>query len=134
MKQYKWEQDQTKSMKDYVAKFGHGTSKNAKQAQSKEKGLEKMVRAGLTEKAEEEKVLNFEFPDPEYLPPPVLSLAFLGVYFGYPTCELLYTDVNFGVDLDSRIALVGPNKWSRYVCRLNLWTHELTPVFPLNYL
>jgi ATP-binding cassette subfamily F protein 2 len=31
-------------MKDYVAKFGHGTAKNAKQAQSKEKTLEKMVR------------------------------------------------------------------------------------------
>lgn len=37
-------------MKDYVAKFGHGTAKNAKQAQSKEKTLEKMVRSGLTEK------------------------------------------------------------------------------------
>jgi hypothetical protein len=40
---YKWEQDQIQHMKDYVAKFGHGTAKNAKQAQSKEKTLEKMV-------------------------------------------------------------------------------------------
>jgi ATP-binding cassette, subfamily F, member 2 len=37
-------------MKDYVAKFGHGTAKNAKQAQSKEKTLDKMVRSGLTDK------------------------------------------------------------------------------------
>merc|ERR1719162_1932788 len=62
MKQYKWEQDQIKNMKDYVARFGHGTSKNAKQAQSKEKVLEKMVRAGLTEKPTVEKPMNFKFP------------------------------------------------------------------------
>lgn len=43
--------------------------------------------------------------DPGHLPPPVL--AFHDVRFGYPNCEPLYTDVNFGVDLDSRIALVG---------------------------
>lgn len=27
LKQYKWEQDQIKSMKEYIARFGHGTSK-----------------------------------------------------------------------------------------------------------
>jgi ATP-binding cassette subfamily F protein 2 len=107
MKQYKWEQEQIKSMKQYIAKFGHGTSKNAKQAQSKEKVLQKMLRAGLTEKPEEEKLLNFKFPDPGHLPPPVL--AFHDVKFAYPNCEPLYSNVSFGVDLDSRVALVGPN-------------------------
>ena len=106
-KQYKWEQEQIKSMKEYIARFGHGTAKNAKQAQSKEKVLQKMIRAGLTEKPEEEKVLNFKFNDPGHLPPPVLS--FRDVSFGYPGCEPLYNNVNFGVDLDSRVALVGPN-------------------------
>lgn len=132
-KQYRWEQEQIKSMKEYIARFGHGTAKNAKQAQSKEKVsyfvkgsiricqwlvwlrliarlikvLAKMVRAGLTQKPEEEKPLNFKFPDPGHLPPPVL--AFHDVSFGYPGCEPLYTNVNFGVDLDSRVALVGPN-------------------------
>mmetsp|Transcript_4908 Transcript_4908/g.7462 ORF Transcript_4908/g.7462 Transcript_4908/m.7462 type:complete len:816 (+) Transcript_4908:83-2530(+) len=107
MKRYEWEQDQIKSMKEYVAKFGHGTSKNAKQAQSKEKVLAKMVRAGLTEKPEQEKPMNFKFTDPGHLPPPVL--AFHDVSFAYPNCEPLYDNVNFGVDLDSRVALVGPN-------------------------
>jgi len=107
MKQYKWEQEQIKSMKEYIARFGHGTSKNAKQAQSKEKVLAKMIRAGLTEKPDEEKPLNFNFKDPGHLPPPVL--AFHDVKFGYPGCEPLYTNVSFGVDLDSRVALVGPN-------------------------
>jgi ATP-binding cassette subfamily F protein 2 len=106
-KQYKAEQEQIKSMKEYVARFGHGTAKNARQAQSKEKVLEKMIRAGLTEKPMEEKPLNFKFTDPGHLPPPVL--AFHDVSFGYPNCEPLYSNVSFGVDLDSRVALVGPN-------------------------
>lgn len=106
MKQYKWEQEQIKSMKEYVARFGHGTAKNAKQAQSKEKVLEKMIRAGLTDKPDEEKPLNFRFADPGKLVPPVL--AFHDVQFGYPGCQALYSGVNLGVDLDSRIALVGP--------------------------
>lgn len=67
MKQYKWEQEQMKSMKEYIARFGHGTAKNAKQAQSKEKVLAKMIRAGLTDKPEEEKVLNFKFPNPGHV-------------------------------------------------------------------
>jgi ATP-binding cassette subfamily F protein 2 len=66
-----------------------------------------MVRAGLTPKPEEEKPLNFKFTDPGHLPPPVL--AFHNVKFGYPGCEPLYANVSFGVDLDSRVALVGPN-------------------------
>jgi len=72
-------------MKEYIARFGHGTAKNAKQAQSKEKVLAKMIRGGLTEKPEEEKVVNFKFTDPGHLPPPVLS--FRDVSFGYPACE-----------------------------------------------
>ena len=106
-KQYRWEQDQIKSMKEYIARFGHGTAKNARQAQSKEKVLEKMVRAGLTEKPVEDKRFNFVFPEPGHLPPPVL--AFQNVEFHYPKCENLYSNLDFGVDLDSRIALVGPN-------------------------
>ena len=50
MKRYNWEQEQIKHMKDYIARFGHGSAKLAKQAQSKEKTLAKMERAGLTKK------------------------------------------------------------------------------------
>jgi ATP-binding cassette subfamily F protein 2 len=123
-KQYKWEQEQIKSMKEYVARFGHGTAKNAKQAQSKEKVLEKMVRAGLTAKPEEDKQLNFRFTDPGHLPPPVL--AFRDVSFGYPGCDPLYNNVNFGVDLDSRVALVGPNGAGKTTL-IKLMSGELQP-------
>ena len=42
--------------KDYIARFGHGSAKLARQAQSKEKTLAKMIEGGLTEKVTEEKV------------------------------------------------------------------------------
>ena len=47
---YQWEQDQIAHMKNYIARFGHGSAKLARQAQSKEKTLAKMVAGGLTEK------------------------------------------------------------------------------------
>lgn len=33
MKKYKWEQEQIKDMKEYIARFGHGSAKLARQAQ-----------------------------------------------------------------------------------------------------
>jgi len=109
-KQYNWEQDQINHMKEYIARFGHGSAKLARQAQSKEKTLARMKEQGLTEKVVADRVLTFRFADCTKLPPPVLS--FNRVSFGYKSGEnkdLLYKDVDFGVDLDSRIALVGPN-------------------------
>ncbi|KAG2629202.1 hypothetical protein PVAP13_3KG397900 [Panicum virgatum] len=63
MKQYKWEQEQIASMKEYIARFGHGSAKLARQAQSKEKTLAKMERGGLTEKVVRDRVLVFRFTD-----------------------------------------------------------------------
>ncbi|XP_077211008.1 ABC transporter F family member 1-like [Tasmannia lanceolata] len=107
MKQYKWEQEQISSMKEYIARFGHGSAKLARQAQSKEKTLAKMERGGLTEKVVRDQVLVFRFTDVGKLPPPVLQ--FVEVTFGYTPENLIYKNLDFGVDLDSRVALVGPN-------------------------
>jgi hypothetical protein len=49
---------QIASMKDYVARFGHGSAKLARQAQSKEKVLAKMVRGGLTERVKADHVVR----------------------------------------------------------------------------
>ncbi|KAF0694641.1 Aste57867_14480 [Aphanomyces stellatus] len=125
MKKYNWEQDQIKHMKDYIARFGHGSAKLARQAQSKEKTLEKMVREGLTEKVVKEVEGDFKFPNPERLPPPVLM--FQDLAFGYPNCPLLYKDVEMGLDMDSRVALVGANG-SGKTTLLNLITGDLQPV------
>ncbi|CAK4071140.1 unnamed protein product [Aphanomyces euteiches] len=125
MKKYNWEQDQIKHMKDYIARFGHGSAKLARQAQSKEKTLAKMVREGLTEKVVKEVEGDFKFPNPERLPPPVLM--FQDLAFGYPGCPLLYQGVELGLDMDSRVALVGANG-SGKTTLLNLITGQLMPV------
>ncbi|GKV08361.1 hypothetical protein SLEP1_g20001 [Rubroshorea leprosula] len=125
MKQYKWEQEQIASMKEYIARFGHGSAKLARQAQSKEKTLAKMERGGLTEKVVKDKVLVFCFVDVGKLPPPVLQ--FVEVTFGYTPDNLIYKNLDFGVDLDSRIALVGPNGAGKSTL-LKLMTGDLVPL------
>ncbi len=49
----------------------------------------------------------FRFPAPEAVAPPVLG--FNDVSFGYPGGPLLFTGLNFGLDMESRFAIVGPN-------------------------
>ncbi|KAL6662033.1 hypothetical protein ACP70R_001417 [Stipagrostis hirtigluma subsp. patula] len=125
MKQYKWEQEQIASMKEYIARFGHGSAKLARQAQSKEKTLAKMERGGLTEKVVKDKILVFRFTNVGKLTPPVLQ--FVDVTFGYTPDNLLYKNLDFGVDLDSRIALVGPNGAGKSTL-LKLMTGDLVPL------
>ncbi|XP_014225919.1 ATP-binding cassette sub-family F member 2 [Trichogramma pretiosum] len=107
-KQYNWEQDQIAHMKNYIARFGHGSAKLARQAQSKEKTLAKMVAQGLTEKVSTDKTLNFYFPSCGTIPPPVIMVQ--NVSFRYSDdAPWIYKNLEFGIDLDTRLALVGPN-------------------------
>lgn len=124
-KRFKQEQDQIQHMKDYVAKFGQGNAKMAKQAQSKEKTLKKMIVGGLTDKVVKERPMDFKFQDCGTLSPPVLQCTDIG--FGYPGHEILYSGVDFGLDLDSRVALVGPNGAGKSTL-LKILTGELMPV------
>ena len=73
-KKYQWEQDQIAHMKNYIARFGHGSAKLARQAQSKEKTLAKMVAGGLTEKVTKEQSKNFYFYSCGTIPPPVIMV------------------------------------------------------------
>eukprot|EP01024_Parvocaulis_polyphysoides_P035583 TRINITY_DN31553_c0_g2_i2.p1 TRINITY_DN31553_c0_g2~~TRINITY_DN31553_c0_g2_i2.p1 ORF type:complete len:619 (+),score=100.88 TRINITY_DN31553_c0_g2_i2:59-1915(+) len=107
MKRYKWEQNELQQMKEFIAKFGHGSAKLARQAQSREKLMKKMIDAGLTEKVVYDRTVTITFDNVGKLPPPVLQ--FTDVTFGYSPDKVLYRNVDLGVDLDSRVALVGPN-------------------------
>ncbi|EPB68628.1 ABC transporter, ATP-binding protein [Ancylostoma ceylanicum] len=50
--------------------------------------------------------VKFSFPDTDKLAPPILGLH--NVTFAYGK-NVLFKDLDFGVDMDSRIAIVGPN-------------------------
>lgn len=108
MKQYNWEQDQIAHMKNYIARFGHGSAKLARQAQSKEKTLAKMVNAGLTEKVTSDKTLSFYFYSCGKIPPPVIMVQNVSFRYNDET-PYIYRNLEFGIDLDTRLALVGPN-------------------------
>jgi ATP-binding cassette subfamily F protein 2 len=125
MKQYQWEQDKMAEVKEFVARFGHGTAKLAAQAKSREKALSRMQERGLTEAVVTEHVKAIPFPDCGKLPPPVMQ--FTMVTFTYnPEIKPLFTKLDFGVDLESRIALVGPNGAGKSTL-LKLMIGELTP-------
>merc|ERR1719410_1145681 len=108
MKQYNWEQDQIAHMKNYIARFGHGSAKLARQAQSKEKTLAKMVANGLTEKVTTDKSVSFNFLSCGEIPPPVIMVENVSFRYNENT-PFIYKNLEFGVDLDTRLALVGPN-------------------------
>lgn len=125
MKAYKREQEEISHMKEYIARFGHGSAKLARQAQSKEKTLAKMVEGGLTEKVVRDKTIEFYFPDCGKLPPPVLGVEKVSFQYA-PGKPVIYKDLDFGMDLDTRVALVGPNGAGKSTL-LKLLCGELTP-------
>ena len=49
----------------------------------------------------------FEFPEPELLHPPLLKIQ--EGAFGYTEDNLLFKEIEFGIDMDSRVALIGAN-------------------------
>lgn len=124
-KRYKWEQDQIAHMKNYIARFGHGSAKLARQAQSKEKTLKKMVDGGLTEKVTADRTLSFYFPSCGTIPPPVIMVQHVSFRYN-ETKPYIYQNLDFGIDLDTRVALVGPNGAGKSTL-LKLISGELIP-------
>lgn len=93
-----------------------------------------MVAGGLTEKVVNDKLVTFYFPSCGTIPPPVIMvqvsvlrelgvkislLPVLNLYSRYSFQNVsfrynektphIYKNLEFGIDLDSRVALVGPN-------------------------
>jgi ATP-binding cassette, subfamily F, member 3 len=94
---------QRAKLQDYVARNSARAS-TAKQAQSRAKALARMQPiASLVE----DPTLSFEFPSPDELRPPLITLdmASVGYTAGTPILERL----NLRIDPDDRIALLGRN-------------------------
>uniref|UniRef100_A0AC11CDH6 ATP binding cassette subfamily F member 1 n=1 Tax=Ovis aries TaxID=9940 RepID=A0AC11CDH6_SHEEP len=75
-------------------------------------------------KRPKEYTVRFTFPDPPPLSPPVLGLH--GVTFGYEGQKPLFKNLDFGIDMDSRICIVGPNGVGKSTLLL-LLTGKLMP-------
>lgn len=88
----------------FIDKFRYN-AKRASLVQSRIKALE---RIGTVDSVISDPEYRFEFPTPEDRPSaPIIS--FNDVSFGYPGGPPIFKNLNFGIDLDSRLAMVGPN-------------------------
>jgi ATP-binding cassette subfamily F protein 2 len=125
MKRYKKEQEDIKHLKAFISSCGT-YSNLVKQAKSKQKILDKMEAAGLTEAVAQEIKFRFHFTPCESLPPPVMSFSDVSFSYSGRREDYLYSKVSLGVDLESRIALVGPNGAGKSTL-LKLMAGELTP-------
>lgn len=134
--QIKEYEKQEKRLKDLKA---HGQSKKQAEKKQKEALTRKQEKnRGKTQREEEESaapvtllqrpkeyVVKFSFPDPPPLQPPILGL--LNVDFNFPGQKPLFKGVDFGIDLNSRIAIVGPNGVGKSTF-LKLLVGELSPI------
>ena len=93
---------QRAKLQDYVARNSARAS-TAKQAQSRAKMLAKMQPIASIS---EDPSLTFDFPSPDALKPPLVTLDMAAV--GYSATPVL-TKLNFRLDPDDRVALLGRN-------------------------
>ncbi|KAG9441060.1 hypothetical protein H6P81_016914 [Aristolochia fimbriata] len=91
-------------MQAFIDKFRY----NAKRASLVQSRIKAVERLGHVDEIVNDPDYKFDFPTPDDKPgPPIIS--FSDASFGYPGGPLLFKNLNFGIDLDSRIAMVGPN-------------------------
>lgn len=98
--------DAQKKQREHIQKFidrFRYKAATAKMAQSRIKVLEKM---DFTPAVVEDPTFSFTFDSPDAENPPYLQAV--DVTFGYSREKILFKKLNFNLDMDSRIALVGP--------------------------
>jgi len=94
---------QRAKLQDYIARNSARAS-TAKQAQSRQKMLAKMQPIAAMS---EDPSLSFDFPSPEELRPPLVTLDLASV--GYTEGKPILQRLNLRLDPDDRIALLGRN-------------------------
>ncbi|EST06085.1 ABC transporter-like protein [Kalmanozyma brasiliensis GHG001] len=126
MKAYAKQQEEIAHIKKFIASAG--TYANlVKQAKSKQKIIDKMEAAGLIEAVWAPKPLRFNFEDVRKMPPPIIAFSDVAFSYSGEKKDYLYKDLSFGIDMDSRVAIVGQNGTGKSTL-LNLITGALNPV------
>lgn len=125
MKAYHKQQEEIAHIKKFIASAG--TYANlVKQAKSKQKIIDKMEAAGLIEKIETPRPLRFHFEDIRKLPPPIIAFDEVAFSYSGKPEDYLYKKLSFGIDMDSRVAILGANGAGKSTL-LNLITSVLQP-------
>ncbi|KAG1721263.1 P-loop containing nucleoside triphosphate hydrolase protein [Suillus paluster] len=125
MKAYNKQQEEIAHIKKFIASAG--TYANlVRQAKSKQKIIDKMEAAGLIEKIEAPRPLRFHFEDIRKLPPPIIAFDEVAFSYSGKSEDYLYKKLSFGIDMDSRVAILGANGAGKSTL-LNLITGVLQP-------
>ena len=101
-KQYKKQEQKRRHMEAFVERFRYKATK-AKQAQSRLKLLAKLPSITLME---DNAATRFNFPEPQELPPPLLTVEDVSVGYGD---NIVLKKLNFSIVNNDRIALLGAN-------------------------
>jgi ATP-binding cassette, subfamily F, member 2 len=124
-KAYEKQQEEIRHIKKFIASAG--TYANlVRQAKSRQKILDKMEADGFIQPVVPDRIFTFRFAAVEKLPPPVLSLDNVTFSYSGKSKDNLYENLDFGVDMDSRTALVGPNGVGKSTL-LRIFTGQLSP-------
>lgn len=126
MKAYNKQQEEIAHIKKFIASAG--TYANlVRQAKSRQKILDKMEADGFIQPVIPDRVFSFRFAEVDKLPPPVLSFDDVSFSYSGNWDDTLYEHLDFGVDMDSRTALVGPNGVGKSTL-LRIMTGKLSPI------
>lgn len=114
IKEYEKQEKRLKELK------AHGQSKKAAEKKQKEVLTRKQEKNKSKQQKQDdddgpqellarpkEYIVKFRFPEPSQLQPPILGIH--NVTFAYEGQKPLFVNSDFGIDLTSRVAIVGPN-------------------------
>jgi len=127
-KAYEKQEKRLKELKKSGASKKQAEAKQKTQQKQKNKNKKDVDDDGpqveeLLKRPQEYKV-KFTFPSPPSLSPPILGLY--DITFGYSDQPKLFNNIEFGLDMESRIAIVGPNGVGKSTL-LNLLLGKLEP-------
>lgn len=112
IREYESQKQYRDHLQDFIDRWRYN-AKRAPQAQSKIKILEKLPpliepsKDDMEGMGEGQDSIYFRFPEPEKLSPPILQMD--EVTFGYDKTRTILSNVSFDLQMDSKIAIVGPN-------------------------
>ncbi len=120
-KAFQQQQKKISHMEDFVRRFRAKATK-AKQAQSRIKALERLVRVAPVQTEDGHFQLQIDAPERS----PDVLLRVKDISFGYDTKNLLFQRINLVLQAGARIALLGPNGAGKSTF-IKLLTGEIKP-------
>jgi len=116
------QQKQVKHIQQFIDRFRY----NAKRASLVQSRLKQLAKMQLVDEVILDPTLVINFPEPEELIPPILQFWDVSFKYNATDSDCLFKNLNLGIDMDSRVALLGANGVGKSTL-LKLMSGELEP-------